>query len=85
MMLKGRLRRTLLAITRARYVVPTPVMPDDVAVLVSSTPRVLDVVIGADTEVEYLGPEDGVHVFRVWETIALRVYDPRGVVVLKQG
>jgi uncharacterized linocin/CFP29 family protein len=68
-----------------RDVVPTPVMPDDVAVLVSSTPRVLDVVIGADTEVEYLGPEDGVHVFRVWETIALRVYDPRGVVVLKQG
>jgi uncharacterized linocin/CFP29 family protein len=68
-----------------RDVVPTPVMPEDVAVLVSSTLRVLDVVIGADTEVEYLGPEDGVHVFRVWETIALRVYDPKGVVVLKQG
>jgi len=68
-----------------RDVVPTPVLPDDTAIIVSSTPRVLDIVLGADTEIEYIGPEDGAHLFRVWETIALRVHDPKGLVVLKQG
>ncbi|MCS7111444.1 MAG: family 1 encapsulin nanocompartment shell protein [Ignisphaera sp.] len=65
-------------------VIAAPILPDDTAVVVASTPVVLDVVIGGDTEVEYIGPEDGVHRFRVWETIAVRVRNPRGIAILKQ-
>lgn len=68
-----------------RDVVPTPALPDNTAIIVSATPRVLDIVLGADTEIEYIGPEDGAHLFRVWETVALRVHDPKGIVVLRQS
>jgi hypothetical protein len=27
----------------------------------------------------YLGPEDGVHSFMLWETLALRIKDSRGI------
>ncbi len=33
----------------------------------------------------YLGPEDGAHGFTLWETLAVRVKDPRGVIILRQG
>jgi len=65
-------------------VVATPSLPDDTVLVVSATPRVLDLVLGADTEVAYLGPEDGFYAFRAWETIAIRTRDERGVAVLKQ-
>lgn len=65
-------------------VVATPALPDDTALIVTSTPTVLDMVIGGDTEVEYIGPEDGIHRFRVWETIAIRVRNPKGIAILKQ-
>lgn len=65
-------------------IIATPILPDDTAVIVSSTPIVLDIVIGGDTEVEYIGPEDGVHKFRVWETIAVRIRNPKGIAILKQ-
>lgn len=77
----------VMELTRIRAfaeVISAPVLPDSTALLVSSTPRVVDVVIGADTEVEYLGPENGQHLFRGWETLAVRVRHPGGVAVLKQ-
>jgi uncharacterized linocin/CFP29 family protein len=67
-----------------REVVSTPVLPDDVAIVVSANPYVLDLVLGVDTQVDYLGPEDSYHKFRLWETLALRPRLERGVVVLKQ-
>ncbi|ABO08678.1 Linocin_M18 bacteriocin protein [Pyrobaculum calidifontis JCM 11548] len=66
-------------------VVPTPVVPPSAALLISASPQTLDLVIGADTEVEYLGPEDGKHLFRLWETIAVRVRQEKGVAVLREG
>lgn len=66
-------------------VVPVPVLDDSEALLISANPQVLDLVVGADTELEYLGPEDGLHVFRIWETLAVRVRSPGGVCLLKQG
>lgn len=65
-------------------VVTLPAMPDDTVLLVSSTGRVLDLVLGADTEVDYIGPENGRHAFRGWETLAVRVRLEEGVAVLKQ-
>ncbi len=80
-------RTGVMELTRVRAlaeVVAAPALQDDTALLVSATLRTLDLVIGADTEIDYLGPEDGRHAFRVWETLAVRVrYEP-GVAVLKQ-
>jgi len=80
-------RTGVMELTRVKAlaeVVATPSLPDDTVLVVSATPRVLDLVLGADTEVAYLGPEDGYHAFRAWETVAVRVRYERGVAVLKQ-
>lgn len=61
-----------------------PVLPDELAVVVSASPYVIDLAVGVDTEVSYVGPEDGYHVFRLRETLALRVRYEKGVAVLKQ-
>ncbi len=61
-----------------------PVLPDEVALVVSTSPHVIDLAVGVDTEVSYIGPEDGYHAFRVWETLALRVRFEKGVAVLRQ-
>lgn len=81
-------RTGVMELTRLKALVkdvmPTPVLPDDMALIVATTPTVLDVVFGGDTEVEYIGPEDGVHRFRLWETIAVRVRNPKGMAILRQ-
>ena len=66
-------------------VVRLGVMPDDAAVVLSAAPQVVDVAIGADTVVDYVGPEGGRHVFRAWERVALRIKYPQGVVILRRG
>lgn len=65
-------------------VVDLPALKDDEALLVSSNPQVLDLVIGADTELDYIGPEDGFHTFRLWERVAVRIRCPGGISLLKQ-
>jgi uncharacterized linocin/CFP29 family protein len=67
-----------------KEVVSTPILPDDIVILISTNPHVLDLVLGVDTQVDYLGPEDGYHKLRLWETIALRPRLEKGVVILKQ-
>jgi uncharacterized linocin/CFP29 family protein len=63
-------------------VVYASTIPDDKAVLLSATRDVLDVVYGGNAEVDYIGPEDGFHKFRVWSTLAVRLRDPRRVALL---
>lgn len=58
-------------------------IPEDKALVISAAPDVLDVVYGGDAEVDYIGPEDGYHAYRLWSAIAVRVKSPRGVVVLE--
>lgn len=81
-------RTGVMEITRLKAlvkdVVPTPILSDDIVVVVSSTPAVLDIVLGGDTEIEYIGPEDGIHKFRLWETLTIRVRNPKGIAILKQ-
>ena len=67
-----------------REVVVTPVIPDDIAVLISANPHVVDLVLGVDTQVDYLGPEDGYHKLRIRETLATRIRLEKGIAVLKQ-
>lgn len=64
-------------------VVAVPVVEDNEAILISAHPQVLDLVIGGDTELDYVGPEDGLHVFRLWETLAARIRNPRGICLMK--
>jgi len=65
-------------------VVIAPTLPEDAAILVAASSHVLDVVVGVDTEVDYVGYEDGQHAFLARETVALRVKVPSGIAVLKQ-
>jgi|GEM_PF-3352900 uncharacterized linocin/CFP29 family protein len=43
----------------------------------------LDVVLGADTEVDYIGQEGSEHIFRLHETLGVRVKRPEGVCLLE--
>ncbi|MEM4485139.1 MAG: family 1 encapsulin nanocompartment shell protein, partial [Sulfolobales archaeon] len=70
--------------TLVKEVVQTPILPDELALVVSSSYASLDLVLGGDTEIDYVGPEDGGHKFRVWETLALRIRNPRSIAVLRQ-
>lgn len=52
------------------------------AIVVASAPQNLDVVVGADTEVDYIGQEDGEHIFRLHESLGVRVKRPEGICLL---
>ncbi|MEM1638684.1 MAG: family 1 encapsulin nanocompartment shell protein [Desulfurococcaceae archaeon] len=58
-------------------------IPENTAILVSATPEILEVVYGGDAEVDYIGPEDGYHAFRLWSSIATRIRNPHGIVVME--
>lgn len=63
-------------------VVAVPELPDNTALVVASNPSVLDIVVGADAEIELIGPEDGTYVYRAWGTVAVRIKNSMGVAVL---
>ncbi len=54
------------------------------SIVLSSTSNTLDIVYGANAEVDYIGPENGYHVYRVWSTLAVRIRTPDRVVVLSK-
>ena len=66
-------------------VVIIPQLKDDTALLLSVHQSVIDVAIGVDTALVYLGPEDSTHGFTLWETLAVRFKDSRGVIILRQS
>lgn len=78
----------VMELTRLKNIVDEVValrqLPDDMALLVSANQYMLDIAIGADTVLDYIGPENGNHVFRLWETLALRVKYPKAIMLLKQ-
>lgn len=65
-------------------IVVTHAIPDEKALVVAATPEVLDVVYGGNAEVDYIGPENGFHVFRVWSSLAVRIRVPNGIAVLEE-
>ena len=62
-----------------------PQLKDNAALLMSTHQSVIDVAMGVDTALVYLGIEDGGHVFRLWETLAVRIKNPNGVIILRQS
>ena len=64
-------------------IVVSDLLPGDTALLVALRDDIVDVVVGGDGEVDYIGPEDGYHAFRAWSSLAVRIKDPSGILVLK--
>ncbi len=67
-----------------KEVAPNPHIPEGIALLLSTNSSVIDLAVGTDLSLDFLGPEDGDLVFRAWETVALRVKYPKGIVILKK-
>lgn len=65
-------------------VVPVPTLPEGVAVLIPARKEVVDVAYGVRGDVEYIGPEDGMHAFRGRSLLALRIRNPAAVVILRK-
>jgi uncharacterized linocin/CFP29 family protein len=65
-------------------VIITNILPDNIALLVSANKNYLDIVYGVDTRYDYIGLENGNHIYRLWETIALRIRNPKAIIVLKE-
>ena len=53
------------------------------AVLVCAEPQYMDLAVGADLAVGYLEQKDLNHYFRILETVALRLKEPKAVVVFE--
>jgi uncharacterized linocin/CFP29 family protein len=66
-------------------VVRTPLLHENTVVLLAAQSTVADIVVSVDTRVDYLGLETSGHRFKAWETIALRISNPRGIVLMRQG
>ena len=61
----------------------SPIMPDDQVMLVSPQAWNFDLVVGQDAVTAYIGNDGLDHLFRIFETLVLRVKRPGAVCVLK--
>lgn len=62
-----------------KTIVPTPALKPNQALLIAAGPENLDIAIGQDLITAYLGPDGMDHVFRVFESLALRVKRPGAI------
>ncbi|QOR94974.1 encapsulin [Thermosphaera chiliense] len=65
-------------------IVITPLISEKETIILSSTPEVVDVAVGGNSEVDYIGPKDGLHEFRAWSSIAARIKNGHGIVILRE-
>jgi uncharacterized linocin/CFP29 family protein len=81
-------RTGVMELTRVRSLVKdvavVPQLPEDAALVVSTSPAVVDLAVGVDVEATYLGPDEAWYNFQLRETFAVRLKNPEGVVVLRQ-
>ena len=54
------------------------------AVLVCAEPQYMDLAVGMDLSVGYLEQKDFNHSFRITETVALRIKNPKAIVVFEK-
>ncbi len=64
-------------------VINAPVLGPGKAMLVCSESQFMDLAVGIDTSVGYLEMSDFNHVFRIMETAALRLKNPKAVIVFE--
>jgi uncharacterized linocin/CFP29 family protein len=65
-------------------VVILPQLPDDTALLIATSPEYIDIVVGKDATIQYIGPENGNHLFYINENITVRIKKPESIIVLKE-
>lgn len=63
-------------------VVQVPILTDNDVLVISTNKHMIDLVVGADTVLDYLGPSADEHSYRLWETLALRIKNPKAIVHL---
>jgi len=78
----GRLELELAQSVADAGIFQSSVLKKGSGVLVSSGPEILDLAIGGDVQVAFLGADDMNLPFRVLETLALRIRRPEGICVL---
>jgi uncharacterized linocin/CFP29 family protein len=71
--------------SRLVSVVVSPGAKDDVALLVPPEADVVDIAVGSDSRVDYVGLIEGSHRFALWETVAVRVKEPSAVAAIAQA
>lgn len=64
-------------------IIQIPLISNDEALVISTNKHMIDLVIGADTVLDYLGPSGDENLYRLWETIALRIKNPKAIIHLK--
>ncbi len=65
-------------------VIPVPTLPESTAVLVPARKEVIDIAYAVRGDVEYIGPENGSHLFRGRSLLALRLKNPSAVVLIRK-
>ncbi len=60
----------------------SPVLKSDEALLLADGVPNVDLAVGVDLSVAYLGPEEMDHRFRVFETVALRIKRPEAICII---
>jgi len=78
----GALEITLVRDLAADGVYQSPVLNENEALLLATGRHIADLAVGADMAVAYIAPNGMDHLFRVVETIALRVKRPAGICTL---
>ncbi|MEZ0290600.1 MAG: family 1 encapsulin nanocompartment shell protein [Sulfolobales archaeon] len=67
-----------------REIVVLPQLSADKAVILSTDPSVVELIVGADGELEFIGPEEESYRYRIFETLTLLIRNPSGIVILSQ-
>jgi uncharacterized linocin/CFP29 family protein len=80
-----RLEIELLKQVATAGVFASPAIPAGQALVLETGSHNLDLAVGLDMKVAYMGNEDLDHLFRVVETLALRVKCPEAIAVFKKG
>jgi uncharacterized linocin/CFP29 family protein len=79
----GRLESKLLESIADGGILQSPALTAKQALLISQGPHHLDLAVGQDMVTAYLGPEGMDHLFRVLESVILRVKQPGAICVIE--
>jgi uncharacterized linocin/CFP29 family protein len=79
----GQLVRKLIKDVAEGGIFRSPLLEEDQGVVIAQGKHNLDLVVGQDLTVAYLGNEDLDHRFRVLESLALRIKRPGAICTLE--
>ncbi len=64
-------------------IIVSSIIPDNKVILLHNIRDVIEVVFGGDGELDYVGPENGSQVFRIWSSLGVKIKDPKGIVIME--